>query len=405
MVLTQAPQNLRIELTPQSTDEVILSREYLLYTYGKIEKFRTVLNSSSGTENDTIQVSNEINYNKTIKIKYGNKYKFTAWAQNAHDGEKATIYFVVSKPISKLSNQAFILWCNEKCHLLKPKLKTQENTSYNIKIKQHNAIKEEHEAKGLISLSEDKILCMTGKKLEFTAPEEIKIASETNIIVIAAVVRKSQEYTPKKLKNIPSIKFSDLKEKEALMVNNNESDLSFEPVKINHFANFFSTSLDDDPDDNIITQQFEACLEQELQIVNKASYTKILTKTATTMSYDDTRVIFQGNSEGDYINANCVDAYDVPKAFIATQAPLASTVHDFWFGNFRVESVSRKSTSHYIHREFQVIFNKQSRLVDHFQYTAWPDHGVPLYVSAFVKNVLKMEQNTPVVVHCKVSQK
>ena len=99
---------------------------------------------------------------------------------------------------------------------------------------------------------------------------------------------------------MPSVKFSDLKEKEALMANNNESDLSFEPVKINHFANFFSTALDDDPDDNIITQQFEVSLkpfvaflkttlfrrylEQGLQIVNKASYTKTLTKTATTMS-------------------------------------------------------------------------------------------------------------------------
>ena len=94
-----------------------------------------------------------------IKIKYGNKYKFTAWAQNAHDGEKATIYFVVSKPISKLSNQAFILWCGEKCHLVTPKSKTLENTNYNITIKQHNGTKTEHEAKGSISPSENEILC------------------------------------------------------------------------------------------------------------------------------------------------------------------------------------------------------------------------------------------------------
>ncbi|XP_063908276.1 uncharacterized protein LOC135126276 isoform X2 [Zophobas morio] len=476
--VTQAPQNLRVELSPQSTDEVILRWEYPLYTSGKIEKFRTVLKSSSGTENDTIQVSNKINYKKTIKIKYGIKYNFTAWAQNAHNGKKATIYFVVSKPISKLSNQAFILWCGEKCHLVIPKSKTLENTNYNITIKQHNRTKEEHKGKGLISLSEDKILCVENNRacdihskfqevanqsyflkidgeeipIEFTPPEE------TNIIIVAVVLsviflvafllgflfyrRKRQKYTLKKLKNIPSIKFSDLKEKEALMVNNNESDPPYEPVKINHFANFFSTALDDDPDDNIITQQFEAlprarvtnCQQGQLhENANKNRYNNVL-------PYDDTRVILQGNSEGDYINANYVDGYDVPKAFIATQAPLASTVHDFWymiwqenvkiivmlteieengsvksekywpednsrfrFGNFLVESVSRKSTSHYIHREFQVIFNKQSRLVDHFQYTAWPDHGVPLYVSefvAFVKNVLKMEQNTPVVVHC-----
>ncbi|XP_063908267.1 uncharacterized protein LOC135126274 [Zophobas morio] len=482
--VTQAPHNLRIELSPQSTNEVILRWEYPLYTYGKIEKFYTVLHSSSGTENDTIQVSNEIKYNKTIKIKYGNKYKFIAWAPGAHDGEKATIYFVVSKPVSKLSNQAFILWCTEKCHLVKPKSKTQGNTNYNITIKQHNRMKEEHEAKGLISPSEDKILCTENNPscdihskfqdvanqsyflkidheeihIEFTATEKRNITSKTNIIIAAVVLgvillaafplgfliyrRKSQAYTPKKLKNIPSIKFPDLKEKKALMLNNNERDLSFGPVKINHFANFFSTALDDDPDDNIITRQFEAvprarvtnCQQGQLhENANKNRYNNVL-------PYDDTRVILQGNSEGDYINANYVNGYDVPKAFIATQAPLASTVHDFWymiwqenvkiivmlteieengrvksekywpednsrfrFGDFVVESVTRKSTSHYIHREFQVIFNKQSRLVDHFQYTAWPDHGVPLYVSefvAFVKNPLQLEQNTPVVVHC-----
>ncbi|XP_063908264.1 uncharacterized protein LOC135126273 isoform X2 [Zophobas morio] len=499
--VTQAPQNLSIELSPQSTNEVILRWEYPLNT--KIEKFRTVLHNSSGTENDTIQVSNEINYNKTIKIKYGNKYNFTAWAQGAHDGEKATIYFVISKPIPKLSNQVFILWCREECCLVKPKPKSQVNTNYNITIKLQNGTKEEHEAKGLISLSKDKIPCMANNAscdihskfqdvanqfyflkidrdeipIEFTAIEEIRtkftaieeISTEvtateeikkTNItIIIVAVVlsvtllvafflgfmfyrRKSQEHKPKKLKNMPSVKFSDLKEKEALMANNNESDPSFEPVKINHFANFFSTALDDDPDDNIITRQFEAvprarvtnCQQGQLyENANKNRYNNVL-------PYDETRVILQGNSEGDYINANYVDGYDVPKAFIATQAPLTSTVHDFWymiwqenvkiivmlteieengrvksekywpednsrfrFGDFVVESVTRKSTSHYIHREFQVIFNKQSRLVDHFQYTAWPDHGVPLYVSefvAFVKNVLKMEQNTPVVVHC-----
>ncbi|KAJ3647523.1 hypothetical protein Zmor_019395 [Zophobas morio] len=478
--VTQAPQNLRIELTPQSTDEVILRWEYPLSTYGKIEKFRTVLHSRSGTESNTIQVSNEINYNKTIKIKYGHKYNFTAWAQNAHDGEKATIYFVVSKPVSKLSNQAFILWCNEKCHLLKPKLKTQENTSYIITIKQYNGTKKEHEAKGLISSSEDKILCTENNRsceidsdfqdvanqsyfltadseeipIEFTATEEIKNASKANVIIIIVAVvlsvmllvpfllgflfyrRKNQQYTPKKLKNEESIEFTDIKQEQALMASNNE------PIKINDFEDFFTTALDDDPDDNIITQQFEAVLRarvtncQQGQLhenANKNRYNNVL-------PYDDTRVILQGNSEGDYINANYVEGYDVPKAFIATQAPLASTVHDFWymiwqenvkiivmlteieengrvksekywpednshfrFGNFLVESVSRKSTSHYIHREFQVIFNKQSRLVHHFQYTAWPDHGVPLYVSefvAFVKNVLKMEQNTPVVVHC-----
>ncbi|XP_063908289.1 uncharacterized protein LOC135126283 [Zophobas morio] len=327
--VTQAPQNLRIELSPQSMDEVILRWEYPLYTYGKIEKFYTILHDNSRTENSTIQVSNEINYNKTIKIKYGHKYNFTAWAQNAHDGEKASIYFVVSKPISKLSNQAFILWCTEKCYLVTQKSKTLENTKYNIIIKQHNGTQEEDEAKGLISFSKDKIPCMENNAscdihsefqdvanqyyfikidgeetpIEFTAYEfKLDIISQTNnniiiflIVVLILVVVFLLGFLFHRRKS------------QAQMAKNNESDPSFEPVKFNHFENFFSTALDDDPDDNIITQQFEAvarvtnCQQGQLhENANKNRYNNVL-------PYDDTRVILQGNSEGDYINANYVD--------------------------------------------------------------------------------------------------
>jgi len=42
----------------------------------------------------------------------------------------------------------------------------------------------------------------------------------------------------------------------------------------------------------------------------------------------------------------------------------------------------------------------------HFQYTAWPDHGVPLHPSSlvkFVQEVRKVHGNsqTPMVVHCR----
>jgi protein tyrosine phosphatase len=51
------------------------------------------------------------------------------------------------------------------------------------------------------------------------------------------------------------------------------------------------------------------------------------------IAYDHTRVILEkidGNPHSDYINANYVDGYRVPRAYIATQGPKAATLDDFW---------------------------------------------------------------------------
>lgn len=49
--------------------------------------------------------------------------------------------------------------------------------------------------------------------------------------------------------------------------------------------------------------------------------------------YDDTRVKLSqrpGVEGSDYINANYIDSYGCKDSFIATQAPLESTIGDFW---------------------------------------------------------------------------
>ncbi|XP_063908265.1 uncharacterized protein LOC135126273 isoform X3 [Zophobas morio] len=474
--VTQAPQNLRIELSPQSTDEVILRWEYPYYTYGKIEKFRTVLNSSSGTENDTIQVSNEINYNKTIKIKYGNRYNFTAWAQNAHDGEKVTIYFVVSKPISKLSNETFILWCRQDCYLVKSKSKSQVNTNYNITIKQHNEITEEHETKGLISLSKDKISCTENNPpcdihskfqdvasqsyflkidreeilIEFTAPEESKITSKTNIIIVVTLslillvaFLPGLIYYRYKLKStvIEDTQIIALNEKETLIDKTDPNDVSFPSVQINEFENYLFMSLRQDAHQNILIRQFQElpktraadCIHGRLsKNASKNHYEHIL-------PYDDTRVILKDNENGDYINANYIDGYEKPKRYIATQTPLTCTVHDFWsmvcqenvkiivmlcklednectkcekywpddfshfrFGMFLIENVSVKKNGSYIHRTLEVKWNNNTRTVHQFQYLSWTLKGVPSSpknFTFFVKQLIELSNEYPVVVH------
>ncbi|XP_068895202.1 receptor-type tyrosine-protein phosphatase S-like isoform X10 [Tenebrio molitor] len=222
---------------------------------------------------------------------------------------------------------------------------------------------------------------------------------------------------------------------------NNNTQIS-KPIKINDLEQYFLTSLEDDPEDNQITQQFEAIPKECLKKSNYGRLPENFPKNRykNTIAYDDTRVILEYNDEeGDYINANYVNGYDTPKAFIATQAPLPTTVQDFWlmicqenvttivmltevrengivkceqywpdfpstcrFGKFLIENVSTKIFPDYIERNLQVKYENTTHFVQHFQYITWPDHGVPLCLQAFTSFMKQIEDihKVPMVVHC-----
>ncbi|XP_033746096.1 LOW QUALITY PROTEIN: tyrosine-protein phosphatase 99A-like [Pecten maximus] len=168
------------------------------------------------------------------------------------------------------------------------------------------------------------------------------------------------------------------------------------------------------------------------------------------IAFDHSRVMLKPINgrlrSSDYINANYADGYKKPKAYIATQGPLPSTFADFWrmvweqnsvvivmitklvergkrkcdqywpddgielYGPIQVKHLNTFSRAHYTVRMFSLKNTKlkkqySERIVYHFHYTEWPDHGVPDFTLPVLKFVQKSAYINPpgagpIVVHC-----
>ncbi|XP_063963207.1 receptor-type tyrosine-protein phosphatase delta-like [Lytechinus pictus] len=161
--------------------------------------------------------------------------------------------------------------------------------------------------------------------------------------------------------------------------------------------------------------------------------------------YDHSRVILDTDLDApheDYINASFVSGYLRPKAYIATQGPLSTSVFDFWrmvwqervpiivmltklvenkkrkcdpywpedietYGDFTIAVVAERNYHNYTERTLTIrkAWDPEERRVQHFHYTSWPDMGLPLSATPLLEFITQVKEfeakpSGPTIVHC-----
>ncbi|XP_067667158.1 multiple epidermal growth factor-like domains protein 11 isoform X2 [Haliotis asinina] len=192
---------------------------------------------------------------------------------------------------------------------------------------------------------------------------------------------------------------------------------------------------------NLPRGQLGPCTHAELpENVSKNRYRNIL-------PYDHSRVQLSRVPSvpgSDFINANFINGYGEPRAFVATQGPYAAVMGDFWrmiwetdaskvimltnlvenrkakcekywpdfgdsgtsYDDVHVQCVAEEEQMDYTVRTFSVHGEGHPpRTLQHYHFTAWPDKGVPHDVRSLVE-FHRLVSNSPSkcsgpkVVHC-----
>lgn len=226
-------------------------------------------------------------------------------------------------------------------------------------------------------------------------------------VPIEPIDKRNLNYQSRAMMNHPPITINDLAEHiELLKMNNNLKDEyeSIEPGQQFTWENSF------------------------------LEYNRPKNRYGNVVAYDHSRVVLNqidGVPGSDYINANYCDGYNKPNQYIATQGPLPNTVGDFWrmvweqrsrtivmmtqleergrvkcvqfwpardsisYHGITITACEVEELAYYNIRTFKVQYNNEVREVRQFQFTAWPDHGVPDHPTPFLMFLRRIKLSNP----------
>uniref|UniRef100_A0A8D3D5L7 protein-tyrosine-phosphatase n=1 Tax=Scophthalmus maximus TaxID=52904 RepID=A0A8D3D5L7_SCOMX len=143
------------------------------------------------------------------------------------------------------------------------------------------------------------------------------------------------------------------------------------------------------------------------------------------LPYDQSRVVLTlltTDSDSDYINASFIKGASADNRYIASQAPLSSTVTDFWRMIWQ-HGVKRKCECYWapVHRStefgpftinnnnppfiFILLLLQDSRSVIQYQFLSWPDHDVPCEAAEVLDLLERVRDSqrthsSPLLIHC-----
>ncbi|XP_077622972.1 tyrosine-protein phosphatase non-receptor type 22 isoform X1 [Crocuta crocuta] len=164
------------------------------------------------------------------------------------------------------------------------------------------------------------------------------------------------------------------------------------------------------------------------------------------LPYDHSLVelsLITSDEDSNYINASFIKGVYGPKAYIATQGPLSTTLLDFWrmiweysvliivmacmefemgkkkcerywtepgelplqVGPFSISCEAENRKSDYIIRTLKAKLNSETRTIYQFHYKNWPDHDVPSSIDPILELLWDVrsyqeDDSVPVCIHC-----
>ncbi|XP_021232652.1 tyrosine-protein phosphatase non-receptor type 22 [Numida meleagris] len=164
------------------------------------------------------------------------------------------------------------------------------------------------------------------------------------------------------------------------------------------------------------------------------------------LPYDHSRVelsLITSDTDSHYINANFIKGVYGPRAYIATQGPLPTTVTDFWrmiweykvlivvmacmefemgkkkcerywaevgdsslqCGPFSVTCEAEEKKNEYVIRTLKVTLNEEVHTIHQFHYQNWPDHDIPSSIDPILELIGEVrcyqpDDSIPICIHC-----